>query len=227
MVGSIWDIPVNYFTQTWHYVGAEEYSIVRYVVVASWHFSIVIPAVLETAELVGSFGFLRSLQKGPVVPISRPTLSVAIGLGLLALVALVLWPSYAFPGTWLSLFLLLDPINYIWGRPSVTATLRRGDWRLAAALAGGALICGWFWEMWNFWAFPKWEYSIPLADFIHVFEMPLLGYGGYLPFGLEVFAVYHFLGGLVGMAPKCYVQIPGTPKQAQPRAAAAEIHSQA
>ena len=28
--------------------------------------------------------------------------------------------------------------------------------------------------------------------------MPLLGYGGYLFFGLEVYAAYHFLAGVAG-----------------------------
>jgi hypothetical protein len=33
---------------------------------------------------------------------------------------------------------------------------------------------------------------------LHIFEMPALGYGGYLPFGLELFALYHFVIGLLG-----------------------------
>ena len=28
-----------------------------------------------------------------------------------------------------------------------------------------------------------WQYSLPYVDVLHVFEMPLLGYFGYLPFG--------------------------------------------
>ncbi len=56
--------------------------------------------------------------------------------------------------------------------------------------------------MWIYWAFPKWQYTIPLADFARVFEMPLLGFGGYVPFGLEVYAGYHFLVGLVERVPK-------------------------
>ena len=74
----------------------------------------------------------------------------------------------------------------------------RGDWRLVAAFAVGALVCGFFWEMWNYWAYPKWHYSIPFVQIIHIFEMPLLGYTGYLPFGLEVYAAYHFLAGVAG-----------------------------
>ena len=36
---------INYFTQNWHYLGGEAYSTLEYVLVASWHFSVVIPAV--------------------------------------------------------------------------------------------------------------------------------------------------------------------------------------
>ncbi|MBA3275375.1 MAG: hypothetical protein H0T72_06245, partial [Chloroflexia bacterium] len=38
--------------------------------------------------------------------------------------------------------------------------------------------------------------DIPYASRPLVFEMPLLGYGGYLPFALEVYAFYHLLHGV-------------------------------
>ncbi len=198
---------INQFTQNWRYVGSEDYSTLRYVLVASWHFSVVIPAVFETAELLGSCSLFDRLRRGPAIPVSRLGLAVAVFLGLFSLGAVMLWPSYAFPCAWLFFVLTLDPVNYLAGRPSVTGQLAQGDWRLLAALALAALVCGWFWEMWNFWAFPKWEYDISFVDFARVFEMPLLGYIGYLPFGLEVFAAYHFIAGLSGNRSRDYVQI--------------------
>jgi hypothetical protein len=51
--------------------------------------------------------------------------------------------------------------------------------------------------MWNFFSYPKWIYQVPFVDFFRVFEMPLLGYGGYLPFSLELFALYHLVMGLL------------------------------
>ena len=62
--------------------------------------------------------------------------------------------------------------------------------------AVGCLICGFFWELWNFYSHPKWVYQVPFVDFLHVFEMPLLGYLGYVPFSLELFALYHLVVGL-------------------------------
>ena len=210
---------INHFTQNWHYVGDEEYSILRYVVVASLHFSIVIPAVFETAELMGSFGLFKRFHRGPVVPISRRILAASMVLGLFSLIALIIWPRQAFAGTWLCLILLADPINHISGQPSIVRSLRRGDWGVVFSLCAGALVCGLFWEMWNFWAYPKWQYSISFVDFARVFEMPLLGYGGYLPFGLETYVVYHFLTGVVRNVPRARLNIGGFRLPAQlPRA---------
>jgi hypothetical protein len=49
--------------------------------------------------------------------------------------------------------------------------------------------------MWNFYSYPKWIYHIPWGNALHVFEMPLLGYGGYLPFALELYVLYHLIAG--------------------------------
>ena len=190
---------INYFTQNWHYVGAQDYSALEYTLIASWHFSIVVPAVLETAELLGSFDLIGRFQRGPRLRVTDTGLAALVALGMLSLGATLLWPQYVFPAAWICLFLVLDPINCRTGRPSILGSLRYGDWRPVVALGVGALICGWFWEMWNYWAFPKWEYTLTLVDFARVFEMPALGYAGYLPFGLEVYAFYHFLGGLFSL----------------------------
>jgi hypothetical protein len=49
--------------------------------------------------------------------------------------------------------------------------------------------------MWNINSLPKWVYSVPFVDRFHVFEMPILGFAGYLPFGLECAVIAHFVRG--------------------------------
>src|SRR6266516_2814413 len=93
----------------------------------------------------------------------------------------------------LHLFLISAPINYWTSRPHFLEQLRNGDWRTVISLSFGALICGFFWEMWNYYSFPKWTYHIPGLGFWRIFEMPLLGYGGYIPFALEVYALKNFV----------------------------------
>ena len=209
---------INQFTENWRYLGAEDYSTLRYTLVASWHFSIVVPAVFETTELIGSLNFVERFRRGPVLPVSRRLLTWAVALGLLSLLGLILWPRYTFPITWISLFLILDPINHLRGHPSIIGWLGRGDWRLPVALALGALVCGFFWEMWNYGAWPKWEYNIPFVHFGQIFEMPVLGYGGYFPFGLETFAAYHFMCGMVRRPVGEYLSIGASQTPTRPSA---------
>ena len=110
----------------------------------------------------------------------------------------IIWPQYGFAFLWMSLFFIMDPVNLWLGRPSLLRRTADGDWRLVLALWVGGLICGFFWELWNFYSSPKWLYQVPYVDFWHVFEMPLLGYLGYLPFALELYAMYAFLGQWLG-----------------------------
>ena len=70
-------------------------------------------------------------------------------------------------------------------RPTIFAPLGQGNWSRLCLLALSALICGFFWEMWNYYSLAKWVYDVPYVQRFHIFEMPLLGFAGYLPFGLE------------------------------------------
>jgi hypothetical protein len=70
------------------------------------------------------------------------------------------------------------------------------NWTPLLQLFLAGLICGFLWEMWNYYSFPKWKYSLPGFEYLYVFEMPLAGYLGYLPFALELWAYYHLIEGL-------------------------------
>ena len=60
------------------------------------------------------------------------------------------------------------------------------------------LLCGVLWEFWNYWAVTRWTYTVPYASDLKVFEMPVDGYLGFLPFALECFAMYHWVRGRLG-----------------------------
>ena len=143
--------------------------------------------------MVSSFRWLERFASGPCLASTR-ALNLGMFLGGVTNLALTLtWPKYCYPFVWTSLVLMLEPLNCWLGRRHFLQTLPQGDWRLVASLALGAVICGFFWEMWNYYSYPKWIYHTPGAQFLHVFEMPLLGYGGYVPFALELCALKNFL----------------------------------
>jgi hypothetical protein len=183
----------NQRTGNWQYLGSPAFNDLEYFVLCTICFSTVMPAVFETAELARSFRWMGHFASGPRI---RPTPAVNLGLFLcgLAMLALALvWPRYCYPFVWTSVWLILEPLNWRLGRQHLLEDLRHGDWRPVIALSLGALICGFFWEMWNYYSYPKWVYHTPGAQFLRVFEMPLLGYAGYIPFALELFALKNFL----------------------------------
>jgi len=184
---------VNLRTENWEYTGRDLFSPLVFNLISTVAFSTVIPAVFETAALMRSFGWMERLAAGPRVPATRQVFVGFLVVGLAMLALMLLLPTIFYPFAWTSLVLILEPINYWIGRPYFLRELREGDWRTAVSLALGALVCGFFWEMWNYYSFPKWTYHIPGLAFFHIFEMPLLGYGGYVPFGLELYALKNFI----------------------------------
>jgi hypothetical protein len=186
---------LNIPAANWHYINDHHYSTLAYILVASLDFSTVLPAVLECAELWASFPSLRPRLR-PSAKIERITPQLAtrlIFLGAFCILPLFIWPKVTFVLIWLSLGFLLDPINNLMGRKSALAHFKARDWRFFIIVPLAGLTCGFFWEMWNYFSLPKWFYTIPVVGFGKVFEMPILGYSGYLPFAIELFALYQFL----------------------------------
>ncbi len=186
---------LNDRTHNWIYLGRGEFSMPEYFLFSTLSFSTVIPAVFGTAELVGTFSWIRSAEHGPKIFLTRIVHVVFFAGGWMMLLILLLWPRYFYPFVWLSVFFILDPLNAWLGNRSLLSATARGDWRPLIALGLGCMICGFFWEFWNFRSFPKWTYSVPIFGFGHIFEMPVLGYFGYIPFSWELFALYHLATG--------------------------------
>jgi hypothetical protein len=198
---------INYRVQNWHYDGGELFTPFEFWAFATLSFTTVIPAVFGAAELFASFNFLKRMKPGPVI---LPTRRVTTGFFLAGLIMLALmwaWPRIFFPFVWLSVYFMMEPVNVWLGNRSLADWVRVGDWRPILALWMGVLMTGFFWEMWNYFSYPKWVYHVPWANCCHVFEMPLLGYGGYLPFALELYAMYHFVTGWLGDRKTSYIQI--------------------
>jgi hypothetical protein len=203
---------LNWRTANWFYTGREQFSDLEYVALASLSFSTVMPAVFGSAELVSTSGWLRRLGRWPGHwPRIRPTRATTLGfffVGWLTLALMLIWPKIFFPFIWIAPYLILAPVNVWLGNRSLSKHSAVGDWRPVIALWVGCLICGFFWEMWNFYSNPKWIYQVPYLDGLPIFEMPLAGYGGYIPFALELFALYHLALGLIGKRGlESYIQV--------------------
>jgi hypothetical protein len=198
---------VNWRIQNWHYQGVELFTDLEFWTWATLSFTTVIPAVLGSAELVASFGFIRRLKGGPLIRPDRRTTLLFFSLGLGMFCLMWAWPRIFFPFIWLSVYFMMEPVNVWLGNRHLAIWTEKGDWRPVLALWLGVLLTGFFWEMWNYLSYPKWVYTIPWGGWFKIFEMPLLGYGGYLPFALELVALYHFVAGLRGEKDSEYIHL--------------------
>jgi hypothetical protein len=120
---------------------------------------------------------------------------------------MLIWPKIFFLFIWLSPYLIIEPLNVWLGNRSLALWTQKGDWRPVISLWLGVLLTAFFWEMWNYYSHPKWIYQVAWGSWLHIFEMPLLGYGGYLPFALELYALYHMIAGILGEKTTDYVRV--------------------
>jgi len=183
---------LNRFVQNWYYVGGAELSAWEYFSRATIPFSTVLPAVLSTAELLTSYRDASAgmTQFNPIRAKHERVVSwSALSLSCAGLFFIGLWPNYLFPLVWVGPLLLIISLQALAGQPTILSSLAQGDWRHVWIPPLAALICGLFWELWNWKSLAHWEYAIPFVHRFQLFEMPLLGYSGYLPFGLECMVV--------------------------------------
>lgn len=197
---------LNRFVQNWVYVG-DELGPLEYFLYATLPFSTVLPAIMATQEWILSFTWpeRRFAEFIPINPSSPKTIAWILWLfsaGGLAVIGV--YPNVLFPLLWISPLLILVSLQAILNEPHIFASITRGDWRgvVSSALAG--LFCGLFWEMWNYLSLAQWKYHIPFVHGFQVFEMPVLGYAGYLPFGLECVAIACLTGGKREKGVICY-----------------------
>ncbi|NLI09472.1 MAG: hypothetical protein GX447_01785 [Elusimicrobia bacterium] len=159
-------------------------------------YATVLPAIFETKELIENLGFFKKISLKPLKS-QKNILNSAVILGIIILFLILLFPKIFFPFTWIFLFLIFDPINYRIGAVSVIKQAEDGNFRHIFSVLAAGLICGIFWEMWNFNSQAKWIYSFPTGDMLpKIFEMPLHGYIGFPLFALECYSFFNFIAWL-------------------------------
>jgi len=198
---------INVRTENWIYDGRQYFTDIEYALLATISFSTVMPAVFSTTELVRSYDWIsRFADRKKLIP-SNKMLTYFILSGFIMLSLIIVLPDYFYFLEWTAVFFILEPINYKLKNRTLFELTAKGDWRQIISLMAGALLCGFFWEMWNYHSYPKWIYHTPMVNFLHIFEMPFLGYLGYIPFSLELFSIYNFVTGIFKIKNNSYIQL--------------------
>lgn len=188
---------LNRFVQNWHYIGIGTLTGEEYVLRAMLPFATVLPAFVATRAWLASYpGLTAGLDHWRPFIVRQPHrlawLALLLATGGLA--GISLWPEFLFPLLWISPLIVIGSIRALNGTPTLLNAPGRGNWQPLFLAASAALVCGFFWEMWNFFSLEKWIYTVPFVDRFHLFEMPLLGFAGYLPFGLECALIAEWVG---------------------------------
>ncbi|MFH0879324.1 MAG: hypothetical protein V2A34_06390, partial [Lentisphaerota bacterium] len=197
---------LNRFVQNWYYVGVDTLTPLQYFLYATIPFATVLPAVLSTKEWLSVFFHpppAADGRTGPRKGSGKRLPWIIFTLSSAGLMGVGIWPDVLFPLLWIAPLLSLVSWQAIRGKKTLLFNTGSGSWHSICLLALSALICGFFWEMWNFHSLAKWIYTVPFLNRFHLFEMPLLGYGGYLPFGLECAVIGEMLHAWVNRFSGC------------------------
>ena len=179
---------INLRIQNWYYINIPSIGLIRFVgyLLA---YGTVIPGIYVTKEVFSTL--LGSIRVRPLSLRFRPASCVALGILLFAI--LMFFPSQFFFLAWIFLIPIIEGYHYAKGRWCFMGDLERGEaGNLISSVLSG-LVCGLLWETWNYWAISKWVYSIPSFETFKLFEMPILGYFGFVFFSLETILFISFI----------------------------------
>ncbi len=184
----------NLRLRNWTYHGLPTHAAVR------WPgyflaFATVVPALVEISQFAGSF-LKPKVSNSWKVKITPRLLNLGFGGGFLFLALGLICPRLAFPLVWLGFVLIFEPTNYRASRPSFLKDLENGSRRNVRAWLAAGFAAGIIWELFNYWAGSHWEYSLPYLNCWRIFQMPVFGYLGFLPFALEIFGFVQFLAAI-------------------------------
>ena len=191
---------LNQFVHNWHYAGVGAESDREYFLRATLPFSTVLPAVASTWAWLAGLPRLQAMALPPLRG-HAALAGIALAAGACALAAIGLRPDFLFPMLWIAPLLVLAGLQQLLSGETIFSPIARGDWRPVLQSALAALVCGFFWELWNWGSLARWHYAVPYVQRFHLFEMPALGYAGYLPFGIVCALVIDLAARAIGGRP--------------------------
>ena len=183
---------INFRVANWYYVFLPPDRAARWIG-TTVSFATVLPAMFLAERWLAARGVLMGVRWHPL-QLTRRRLNGVFLAGVGFAVLSLIWPRLFFPLIWGALTLLLEPWNYRRdpGRSLLGDLAARRPGRILRLVMGGLAI-GFIWELYNIESRSKWVYTVPGFESFKLFEMPLLGFGGFPIFALDCFVVYQTL----------------------------------
>jgi hypothetical protein len=170
------------------------------------------PMAIEWYDLFNSTNWLRrKYENGPRLTFPKWLKTGVLLVLLVGLFAISAFPNDLFGLLWVApLFILSIALSAV-GVATPFTPLKHGNWAPLLLSALTYLVQGFLCECWNYYSGihtggelysfnpDYWTYSIPFVDVYHVFEMPILGFAGYLPFGVYCLVWWIYFAWLLGI----------------------------
>ncbi len=182
----------NLLLHNWRYLNLPRNLLVRYAGYA-WAFATISPGMFLIVETLDDLLPGRDAAVRP--RLGRARLTGFVAFGAACLVVPLAWPSpWMTPLVWMGFAFFLDPIlGHRFDERSILAEFFTGRRRSMPIWFLAGLVAGLLWEFWNYWALARWEYHVPYWGHVKLFEMPVAGFLGFMPFTIESYAIYRFV----------------------------------
>jgi len=189
---------LNMFVQEyWYYPNGDNVPVAEFYTYAIFASSALMPLSFEWYSYFNTFpSFVRMYQNGPRIKFNRAMQYIILAGSCIVLFLMPFYPTWLCAAIWLAPLLILTVILDIIGVWTPFTPIRHGNWTPVLFLALTYLLEGFLLEGQNYLsarhhgleavtAYPGyWMYNVPFVNGYHVFEMPVMGFYGYLPFGI-------------------------------------------
>ena len=191
----------NCYLENWVYIGIPRSILHRYLCYILAYATIT-PAILTTFEAALTFWppppDFDATRHPRLRTLILWLLFGALGVGVPSLIPVREARHYLFGFVWVGFVFLIEPLAYWANSYSLLYLWAAGKRFLIWNVFGAGAFCGLLWEFWNYWAGAKWLYMVPILPRIRYFEMPILGFLGFLPFAWECMTLTVFTSLVVG-----------------------------
>jgi len=190
----------NFFINlNWYYPAADSMKHDSFLLYAFFGSASFIPMAFEWYYLFRTFRFFKGLyRRGPVVKFPRWLRLSLIIVSFVLLCFTPYYPDHLFWVVWLVPVIILSiVIDYLRIWTPFDSIKTAGNWTALLVIAPAFLVQGLILECWNYFSayhLPDgsiqtyntayWRYTIPWITKVKIFEMPILGYLGYVPFSV-------------------------------------------
>jgi hypothetical protein len=201
---------LDYFTlENWYYPNKDIYSHTMYVISHILSMTTVWPAVFEWYALLYTFGSLKNRFADGLKIDFSPFGKFLVFAGAVMLIGVGYFPFLFFFALWIGPLCVMIGAALWVNMWNPLTPIKEGNWSPVLLMALAGFINGFCWEIWNVYSTPRnplyWKYSIPYMNVgIQIGEMPILGFWGYLFFGIFCWYLWILITGFLGFQSKLF-----------------------